>query len=161
MTESNGVVPGGYISITETIARLGQSIATIERAVKRGELRTEEVPRGNGKKAERFYLAEDVDKLKSEREAKQALRPPSAVAGAVAVRPAKAELVLASEAAGVAREIAEWFRPALWLTPKQAAQYSGLPRKILLAACREGRLTAIPRNGSFLIRRASLEAFEG
>ena len=161
MTESNGVVPGGYISITETIARLGQSLATIERLVKRGELRTEEVARGNGRKPERFYSVEDLDRLKIEREAREAMRPPSAVT-AVAVRPAKAELVLASEAAGVLRELTAFLRPPpLWLTPRQATQYSGLPRKILMAACRDGRLSAIPRYGSFLIRRASLEEFAG
>lgn len=164
-TATNGLVPEGYLSLQETVVRLGQSVATIGRLVQRGELRSEEVARGNGKKPERFYLAEDLDRLKIEREAREAMRPPSAIAsgnGTALTRPgAKAELVLASEAAGVVREIAASLHPPLWLTPKQAAKYSGLPKKIILQECRAGRLAAIPRHGSFLVRRASLEAFEG
>ena len=161
------VIPKGYISLADTLKILQQSDSTVERLVRNQRLRSKFLPRP-GKKAERIYLKEDVDKVALERETRRDLRPPSEVAktkeGGAVVKREPQSLVLNAD--GFLRE---WMaalknpqvelKDKLWLSLEESAEYSGLSKKDLRHLCRDGKLRA-RKSGGWKIRRASLEAFE-
>jgi hypothetical protein len=175
-------VPAGYLPRREALAALGISDATLDRLVKQGELRSRLAPRA-GRKPERVYLAEDVEKRKREGEERRRARPPSAIAvssrggrdgpfvpfdGTLTIRAMQTAL-RALETRPLSRPQVE-LKDKLWLSLDEAVAYSGLAKADLLFVCQESlqaqerterEQLIVRKSGGWKILRRSLEAFEG
>lgn len=147
------VLAGDWYTLAETIGKLNKSQSTIDRLVGAGELKSKTEPRP-GRKPERLYSAEDVEKLAIRvQEPSRALR--------VIRPPAQSQLAIPPDAITALRDVMKDLRkPRLWLTLEEAEDYSGIPRAMLLELCKTTRLNAFKWRG-WKIRRESLEAFEG
>lgn len=167
---SQVVLSGQWLSLSETAAALGKSPKTIEAMVTKNQIKSTTVPR-TGRKPERVYEAADVDRLAKEAEARAARSP------AVRKEPAPKEtiLALAPKAQSSLEKILERLTAPpplavpvdrkLWLSLKEAAAYSGLSQSHLAELREQGKLDVIERGSGRGVRRRisrkSLEAFEG
>lgn len=162
-------LPAGYLSYGETSPRLG-SESTIARLVRDGRLRTQLVQR-DGRKPERFYSAEDVERIEAERKARALRAAPTAIEARSSANPAALpeflgllrELVQARQlpAPPEVKEPAVPLNEKLWLSPAEARRYSGLSRQDLRDLVFDGILVARGKGRGVRILRKSLEAFEG
>ena len=154
------LIPAGFITLNAVMTELGKSDSTIERLVSSGDLRSTTIPRP-GRKPERVYAVEDVDRLKA------AKARPANSAGAIATRPAgSAGAIARGVTADVAHDLIERLmapKPLsvsekLWLTIDEAAVYSGLAKADLRRLRGQGEIIA-RKSGGWKIQRSSLEAF--
>lgn len=164
-------VPEGFCDRPHALQRMQVNDSTIERMVRDGRLKSTVIPR-KGRKPERVYKIEDVERQAREREARRAIRPPTAVAP----RPPAMQAELITTAVAMMAQMLKRFEqplPALpapappitiqeklWLTLDEAVELSGLCRSDLLGLCQAHVLIARKSPG-WKIQRKSLEAFEG
>lgn len=171
------VLEGNYLSKAEAAAALGKELKTIEAMGQDGRLKTARVPRPKVK-PEVVYLEEDVKRLKRENEEREARRQDKRVA--VATAPKTIALTLPPELVQMIGGLAELARqnpkqlPApkkRWMTLEEAVEYSGLGVTYLkdslvfeaqfydpgvnILAVKGGK------QGAWVIRRDTLEAFQG
>lgn len=163
-------IPANYLDRRTALETLGVSEATLDRMASDGRVASKTEPRP-GRKPERVYSAQDVERLKAEKEKRREARPPSALAPKTQLMlpafdgVAEAMRELASSLAyrvDDERERSENFtlREKLWLTLEEAAAYSGLARRDLVRLRREGKLVA-RKSGGWKYLRRSLEEFAG
>ena len=161
-------MPPGYCDLQEALHILPVNDSTIERMVRDGRLRSARIAR-HGRKPQRVYLREDVERQAREKEARAAIRPRE-----LEPRPkAKAPDALAAAMLGILENMQRQVRaleapqpappppaaPKTWLTIEEA-QACGLSRKLLLTLCQTGQVICV-RDGAWKILRKSLEAWEG
>lgn len=144
-----------WLTLEEAMRALGKSRKTIERLVASQELKSQLEER-QGRKSERVYSAEDVERLKRQ-PATQALAPRQQVQLALPE--------LGKEIGSAIRELADQpervgITLKLWLSLEEATLYSGLAKRDVLKLARDGRIVA-RKSGGWKILRKSLEAFEG
>jgi hypothetical protein len=155
-----------WLPLDETMARLGKSQSTIERLVGSRALRSMLSPRP-GRKPERLYSAEDVERLKEESGAATSRTVTVAKKAPGALISGDGNVMLSS----LVPLLTKWLNGGqgtrasekLWLSLEEATAYSGLAESFLERAIREGKLRAVKGgpHGAWSIQRASLEAFEG
>jgi excisionase family DNA binding protein len=171
MPPLNDVFPVGYLRLDEVTVALGVSDATVERMTRDGRLPSKLVPR-SGRKGERMYLSEAVERLKEEKEKRVALRPPSAQTnGQLQNGEGKAEIVSVKTfpLQAVRELLLEWsgkreevgLREKFWLTWDEGAALSGIPVAYVRQAARDGQIVARRFGRSWRVLRKSLEQFEG
>lgn len=168
------IVPKGYARRSEVMSALAISEATIERMARDERLHSKlvSVP---GRKAERVYLAEDVERLVQQKARREEIEAAARSAGPKLLEAGgaeKAEIVSLKSGVPVnaIRELLDsWadrreeigLREKLWLTWEEAAALSGIPVTYVREAANEGRILAKRFGRSWRVLRKSLEAFEG
>lgn len=162
-------LPGDWLSQSETALALGKSPKTIEAMGYAKQIATTLVARA-GRKPERVYSRADVDRLAKEQEDRKSA-PRSQVPAAAA--PKENVIALAPKAVSTLEQLIDRLNAPrqvplevkLWLTVKEAARYSGLPKSFVGELIEQGKLQVIERpygrGIARLISRKSLEAFEG
>jgi hypothetical protein len=162
------LVPGGYVRREEVMSRLDCSEATVDRMARDERLKSRLVP-VPGRKSERVYLAEDVERHQQVKEKREALRPPPGPKLLESGGTEKAEVISLNRGIQVhaIRELLEsWaaarseevpIREKLWLTWKEAAALSGIPLAYVKLGAKEGRVVARRFGRSWRVQRASLE----
>jgi hypothetical protein len=164
-------VPGGYLRRDEVLDRLGISGATIERMARDERLKSKLVP-VPGRKSERVYLAEDVERFKKTKEKREALKPPSARLKPKLVEAGTPEgkggdMVVMKGASlplnGIKELLESWFakrqvslREKIWLTWEEAVQLSGIPMACVRQDAKDGRIVARRFGRSWRVLRKSL-----
>lgn len=149
--------PTDYRGLIETQRELNTSTATVERMVRDGRLRSKLVPRP-GRKPERVYLAEDIDRLKEQKGKRRELRPPSALVPRSPASTQQLALVTTELVRQLAAPKPIPLSEKLWLSLPEAQAYSGLAKTDLLVLAQSKRVVA-RKSGGWKIQRKSLEAF--
>lgn len=149
--------------------RLDCSEATVDRMARDERLKSRLV-RVPGRKSERVFWAEDVERHQQVKEKREALRPPSAPKLLEAGGTEKAEVISLSRGIQVntIRELLDsWaesrreevpVREKTWLAWSEAAALSGIPLAYVKLGAKEGRFTARRFGRSWRVLRTSLEA---
>jgi len=170
--ETDALQSKGLLRKPEALARLGIGEATLDRWASIKKIGSQLVPRP-GKKAERCYSVDDVERELRVKEARAAKRPPSAQPTNGAGGEGKPETALTLRGpglnAGTLREFMdEWLdhrndvplNQKLWLSLEEAAAYSGLAQATLLKLSQTGDVRAV-KSGGWKISRQSLETWSG
>jgi len=140
--------------LTKAIAaqRLGLSPRRVLELGNLGNIRHRRVVDPKTRRKQTVFLATDVARLAAAPDNPGALTPFSAAARSLFPY---AALPPAAEPAA----------PRLWLTPAEAAEYSGLPASYLIELVHSGTLLArdvgVRPGGKYRIRRADLDGLEG
>lgn len=149
--------PSAWPSQTEAAVQLGTNERTIRRYIASGRLRSAKRP-VVGAKPQTVIHPDDIARVRQEQErepARMELELPR-------IEPAAS--ALAELFAGAARALADAKAkpvPTLFLNLDQAAEASGLPRRLLLKLIHTpGYLKAAHHSGEWYVRRADLEALE-
>jgi excisionase family DNA binding protein len=166
-------VPAGYVPKEDVKNALAISDPTIERMARDGRVGSKLVPR-QGRKAERMYLATDVERLKREKEKREEIQAAARSAPKLleAGGAEKAEVVSIKTGfpvSAVRELLEEWaekreevgVREKLWLTWDEAAELSGIPVTYVREAAHAGSIKCKRFGRSWRVQRKSLEAFEG
>lgn len=147
-------VPAGYVSKSEALRVLEKkSDSSLESYVQRGLIESTLVPRP-GRKSERVYLLDSLAALKKNGRLNKQADPENPQKPRL---PSRLELALPD---GLLASLARPRRPKLWLTLKEARDYSGLSKRKLYELIQEEKLVALKDRG-WKIRAKSLEEFAG
>lgn len=172
------LLPEDWLTLAETLGRLGKSQSTLERLVGSAAIASKLETRA-GRKPERLYSAKDV--------ARVAERGGAGNSRTLAVAPASVKKLTADgiplTATSIDGAITKWveeqarqreWREAqerervplsekLWLTVAEARTYSGLGAAYLLDLIASKKVVAVKGGpqGSWVIRRQSLAAYSG
>jgi hypothetical protein len=185
MPPKSDVIPPGYVRKPEALQYLKTSKNTLDRLIEREKVESRLVPRSGGPDIRVISLA-SLERVKNSgilnkkpeprrengivpaRDAdvwwqafmEFAQRGQRAQEETTRLLAAASEKTAAHEESRVKLEEA---RTKLWLTLRQAARYSGLPRPALLAAITEEKIVAdhLGPKGRLLVNRASLEEYRG
>jgi predicted DNA-binding transcriptional regulator AlpA len=145
-----------WLTLAETVQKLGKSQSTIERWVGNGALRSKQEPR-QGRKPERLYSAADIERLASQVQ--------QANTRSIALAKPPSQLTIAPDAISALRDVMmEWRKPPkLWLSLEEAAAYSGLSESHIIGCVDTGHIIGRKAGpyGAWRIHRASLEEYDG
>lgn len=161
----NLVLQTGWLSLAETVEKIGKSASTIERWVASGMLPSK-LERRPGRKPERLYDAEAVARLAAQTERPDGTNRSLIVAPA---RPhAPAEVAVADKSIAAFGEVMKQWVGAqrlpplaekFWLTLDEAALLSGIPRTSLKKLIGANEIRARRFGRAWRIRRDHLQAF--
>lgn len=142
-----------WVTKEQAAERLNVSVRSIERRIADGQLRTMKRPR-RGQHPETMIHPDDFARLEAEARTTEIVTPPATQTAALAT--------LSEQVPDLITQLARAIRPEPTpqnLTLKAAAEYTGLPKGLLLRAIREGRLAAHKWRDAYFIHRDDLDAF--
>ena len=143
-----------WFTKSQAAAFLQVSEKTIERLARKGEIHRETRKRP-GIRPSPVYSPEDLDRVKNAQTPQVAVLPPQAEAGGVpALIPPRVELPSFLQSLLSGPDVP--LKDKLFLTVKEAVQFSGLPESTIRRLLRSGKLPGI-KLGGWRIRRADLE----
>ena len=170
-----------WLPMTEATTRLERSAKTLERLVAAGEVKSRTEPRA-GRKPERLYHAGDIERIRFQGEngtgARGLSAGPRSAGGAELLR-------VSGETATLFRDVLErladerkaereshqlleerkltqeLLRSKIWLSRREAAEYSGIPIGALRELMKQGRFVARRFGRQVRVLRSSLEAYQG